>query len=231
MEAFKEVTHDTVHAMYSALQPTNNTFAVRLNQSQAEPSILLDSGALGGNNYITPAAVLILKHYNMLNTDCSCDPVTVCSAFNTCKHNNECVNLSIQIYHKLYPDRSTHITTTARVVEGLKFPIVLGLGTIREYNLCEQYPEYFGNKSLSEIVTETFQIPVAEEGQTTQSPQVLRGQGAIANAPSRSYKPSRAQFMPSRTAVSSSPRTAQLHQTKKRLTHLQHTENINLILQ
>ena len=94
----------------------------------------------------------------MSTTNCTCKTIDICSAFGNCKTNKKCVNLTLKIYHTLDPDNLVEVTTTARVVSGLTTPVILGLGTMREFNLPAQFPYYFNNKSLEELVADSFRV-------------------------------------------------------------------------
>lgn len=226
-----EVIKEYIYALYPKLNPSNY-FTVRGLAPKDKLEILLDSGALGGNNYITPQAVEILKKYQCVNTECNCPEIKICSAFDNCQNNKKCINLDIQLYHSVDANMITHITTTARVVEGLKMPIILGLATIRDYQLCRRYPAYFENKSLPQIAAEAFRAPGVLVDTSDQGLRQSQKEDEVQDtAPSRStYTPSRVQLTPSRTDTSSTRLTGQLPTNKERAYRLQHTDYVNLIL-
>ena len=52
-----------------------------------------------------------------------CPAINVCSAFDSCQHNNKCVNITIDICNTNNPSFKVQVTTSAsRVIEGLNTP-------------------------------------------------------------------------------------------------------------
>ena len=104
--------------------------------------VLLDTGAVNGN-YISEKATIILKNRKYMSA-CKCQEAMICSSFDKCISNNKCGNFKLNLFD-FHRTAQCNVYITARIVAGLPYDIIIGLPSIRQYQLTNVFTKYFEN--------------------------------------------------------------------------------------
>ena len=125
---------------YLSNQSTFNPFihARLANNGKYFGKGLLDSGAFGGyiNNYVSESIVAKLVATQAVAT-CDCLSTKVCTIVG-CIQTSKCINFKVELYNDI--GQIITIDTKARVVKGLPYDFIIGLTTIRKYQLARRCP-------------------------------------------------------------------------------------------
>ena len=138
----KKTAFKKVQPLYAILHNATNDHEcvvyARVPKRGQPLRVLLDSGAHSGD-YVKSSVSDI-----MLNK-CSCSKIKICSTFNNCVTNNKCgvLNITLVNNNSSTPNEQIEITTTARIVDELPYDIIIGLPTIRKYDLTQIFRSIF----------------------------------------------------------------------------------------
>jgi hypothetical protein len=106
---------------------------------------LIDTGALQAN-YISREVAESLKAYGL--QFCKCNSVVCLAIHNKCSNVKEEVNFKLKFLNELTFQYDI-IQITAKLVNNLNYDVIIGLPTIRQYNLLAKFPKRFNAISLN----------------------------------------------------------------------------------
>jgi hypothetical protein len=106
---------------------------------------LIDTGALQAN-YISREVAESLKAYGL--QFCKCNSVVCLAIHNKCSNVKEEVNFKLKFLNELTFQYDI-IQVTAKLVNNLNYDVIIGLPTIRQYNLLTKFPKRFYALSLN----------------------------------------------------------------------------------